>query len=419
MLREAWIPAESAAIVPAGILRVRPVEIAESKMKSLWCRNAELLVIALLCAGFSGCSDDNPSGSSRPGGAEAGQPSVAYVTNGIASFWVIAEKGAMDGGREFDANVNVLMPANGVEDQRRMCQDLVAKGIDGIAISPIDPDNQGDLLAEISEHTKLITHDSDAPDSDRLCYIGMDNYTAGRMCGALVREAMPEGGSVMIFVGRLGQANARLRRQGVIDELLDRSSDSSRYDDPGAGEIKGEKYTILDTRTDGFDFGKAKAQAQDAIAKYDDLGCMVGLFAYNPPLMLDAVREADKLDQIKIVAFDEDAATLKAIAAGEMYGTVVQNPYKYGFESVRVLAALARGDESVIPEGGFMDIPARQIRRDNVEEFSAELERLTASNVEAPNTDDAAADDASAADSDAEPASDTEPDSDTVTEAAK
>lgn len=342
-----------------------------------------LLGMALLagCADSAVTEEDGASGGDGPTPkkmVEDGEkPSVAYVTNGIASFWVIAEKGAKDAAEEFDADVNVLMPPNGVEDQKRMCQDMLAQGIDGLAISPIDPDNQGDLLAEISELTNLVTQDSDAPDSDRLCYIGMDNYTAGRMCGDLVKEAMPDGGSVMIFVGRLGQANARLRRQGVIDSLMDREPDASRYDDPSAGEIKGDKYTILDTRTDGFDFGKAKAQAQDAIAKYDDLGCMVGLFAYNPPLMLDAVREANKLNEIKIVAFDEEGPTLEAIQNGEIHGTVVQNPYRYGHESVRVLAALARGDSSVIPEDRFINIPARQIRQDNVTEFWDELKRLT------------------------------------------
>ena len=332
-------------------------------------------MIWILLAGLVlvGCSETRTEKN-----AGTAPPKVAYITNGIASFWTFAEKGANDAAEEFNADVNIQMPANGVEDQKRICQDLLAQGIDGIAISPIDPDNQGDLLAEIGQRTKMITHDSDAPESERLCYIGMDNYTAGRMCGQLVKEAMPEGGSVMIFVGRLGQANSRLRRQGVIDELMDREPDESRYDEPSAGEIKGEKYTVLDTRTDGFDFGKAKAQAQDAVAKYDDLGCMVGLFAYNPPLMLDAVREAGKVGKIKIVAFDEHDRSLQGIKDKEIYGTVVQNPYKYGYESVRVLAGLANGDDSVIPEGKILYIPARQIRNDNVDAFRAELERLLA-----------------------------------------
>jgi ribose transport system substrate-binding protein len=59
--------------------------------------------------------------------------------------------------------------------------------------------------------------------------------------------------------------------------------------------IKGEKYTIVGTQTDGFDKAKAKQNAQDAISRYPDLGCMVGLFAYNPPLCLQAVREAGRV----------------------------------------------------------------------------------------------------------------------------
>lgn len=329
-----------------------------------------LFLLACLPLALAACTNSSTQQSAD------GKPTVAYVTNGIASFWVIAEKGAHAAGREHGANVEVRMPPKGISDQKRMVQELLAAGVDGIAISPIDPENQGDLFREIRERTKLITHDSDAPDSGRLCYIGMDNYQAGRMCGKLVKEALPDGGSVMLFVGRLGQLNARLRRQGVIDELLDRPHDNTRYDEPGS-ELKGEKYVILDTRTDGFDFAKAKSQAQDAIARYPDLGCMVGLFAYNPPACLEAVREADKVGKIQLVAFDEQDETLQGIVDGAIYGSIVQNPYQYGYESVRILTALAKGDESVLPEGGFLDIPAREIRKENVGGFWEELKRLT------------------------------------------
>src|SRR5262245_32098814 len=110
---------------------------------------------------------------------------VAYVTNGIDPFWTIAEKGAKDAAADpkIDVNVEVRMPPKGVEDQKRMVQELLAKNVKGIAISPIDADNQGDLMEEIATRTNLITHDSDAPKSKRLCYIGIDNYQAGRACG--------------------------------------------------------------------------------------------------------------------------------------------------------------------------------------------------------------------------------------------
>ena len=162
------------------------------------------------------------SDQAAPSQTSDDRPTVAYVTNGIASFWVIAEKGARAAAKDFDVKLEVRMPPKGTADQKRMVQDLLSRGIDGIAISPIDPDNQIDLLNEAAEQTHLITHDSDAPDSNRLCYVGMDYYIAGRMCGELVKEAIPEGGNVMIFVGRLAQLNAQQRRAGLIDELLDR-----------------------------------------------------------------------------------------------------------------------------------------------------------------------------------------------------
>ena len=115
-----------------------------------------------------------------------------------------------------------------------------------------------------------------------------------------------------------------------------------RYDAPGE-RLKGNKYSIVGTLTDQFDMAKGKANAEDAIARYPDLGCMVGLFAYNPPLCLEALKQSGKAGKIKLVAFDEADETLQAIKDGICHGTVVQNPYMYGMESVRVLSALARG----------------------------------------------------------------------------
>lgn len=339
-----------------------------------------LHIVTVLLSAFCGCR-----GATTNGGADGGadRPTVAYVTNGISSFWVIAEKGATDAADEFDVNVEIRMPPMGISDQKRMVQELLAMGVDGIAISPIDPDNQTQFLNEIAQRTNLLTHDSDAPESKRICYVGMDNYVAGRMCGKLVKEARPDGGDVMIFVGRLGQLNARQRRQGVIDELLDRDHDPNRYDAPG-GEIQGEKYTVVDTRTDLFDFAKAKSLAEDAIARYSNLCCMIGLFTYNPPQCLEAVREAGQLGKISIVGFDEATETLQAIVDGHVNGTVVQNPYRYGYDSVRILAGLARGDKSVLPPDGFLPIPARTITRENVNEFWDELNRLTGNEAQQP-----------------------------------
>lgn len=192
------------------------------------------------------------------------------------------------------------------------------------------------------------------------------------MCGQLVKEALPEGGKVMIFIGRLEQDNAKRRRQGVIDELLDRSMDPTRFDPP-AEVLKNDKYEILGTLTDQFDRVRGKQNMDDTLTAHPDLGCAVGLFVFNPPLILESLKGSGKLGEVKVVGFDEAEETVQGIIDGHVHGTVVQNPFAYGKRSIEILHALNQGDRSVIPESGFINIPARQIRKANAAEFWADL----------------------------------------------
>jgi len=334
-------------------------------------RHAALLGLLSISLGACNKSAPTEGGAASPASGEKTKK-IAFVTNGVASFWTIAAAGVKAAAQEFKIDAQTLMPAEGISDQKRMIEDLLTRGIDGIALSPIDPTNQTELINIAAKKAKVITHDSDAPQSERLLYIGMDNYKAGRMCGEMVREAMPKGGTIMIFIGRLEQDNAKRRRQGVIDAVLGRPDDSNHFDETSA-VLEGNGFKILGTLTDQFDRAKGKANAEDALAKYPDLGCMVGLFAYNPPLILEALSQSNKLGTVKLVAFDEDDATLDGIQKGNVFGTVVQDPYMYGYKSVEVLAGLLNGKPAPGGAEKFLDIPARKIRKENVVEFRTQL----------------------------------------------
>jgi ribose transport system substrate-binding protein len=320
-------------------------------------RLAGLAMVAALAA--TGCGDRQTARQPSAG------PDYAFITNGVADFWNIGKAGAERAADHLGVGVTVIMPAS-ITDQTRKVEDLLTRGTGGIAISPINPANQGEILAKAAAATNLITHDSDAPDSPRRVYIGMDNYEAGILCGKLVREALPEGGKVMLFIGRLDQDNSQRRRQGCVDGILGREPDATRRDGPGdvLTSVDG-KYTILGTMTDQFDRAKAKANAEDALLRHADVAAMVGLFEYNPPLILEALERAGRLREVKVIAFDESQAVLQGIADGTVVGTVVQNPFQYGYRSVEVLHALAAGQLDAIPESRFVNIPARVVLADD------------------------------------------------------
>jgi ribose transport system substrate-binding protein len=114
----------------------------------------------------------------------------------------------------------------------------------------------------------------------------------------------------------------------------------------------------------------------DSVEKYPDIAGLVGLWAYNGPAILNAVREAGKVGKIKIVAFDEDDQTLAGVKDGSIHGTVVQQPYEFGYQAIKLLSEILAGDRSGIPASRQLFIPTLIIKKENVDEFAARVAAL-------------------------------------------
>ena len=284
---------------------------------------------------------------------------IAFITNNAADFWTIARKGTEKADAELaDVEVEFRLGDGTAAAQKRILDDLLAKGVDGIAISPVDPANQTAMLNDAAKQALVFTHDSDAPDSKRECYVGTDNVAAGRQAGDLIKEALPQGGRIAIFVGKLDARNAQERLQGI------------------KASIAGSTIDIIDVRTDDTDSVRAKANVSEMLVGHPEVAALVGLWSYNGPAILNAVRDAGRVGQVKIVAFDEDDETLTGVKSGAIVGTVVQQPYEFGYQSVTLLEKALTGDRSGIPPGHQVFIPTRVIRQNNVDEFKTSLAQL-------------------------------------------
>lgn len=317
-------------------------------------RNAKLIFGFLLVLIFlisAGCN-------SSPGGGSGKK--LAFVTNNASDFWTIARRGTEKADEELaDVTVEFKIPSDGTAaEQKRIIDDLLAKGIDGIAISPVDPANQTELINQTSKQALVVTQDSDAPNSERAVYVGTDNVAAGRQAGQLLKEALPDGGKIVVFVGKLDAQNAKERLQGIKEE------------------IAGTKIEIIDTRTDDADHARAKANAADALVKYPEASVFVGLWSYNGPAILNAIKEANKVGKVKIVCFDEEDQTLAGVKAGEIVGTVVQQPYEFGYQAIKIMKQILDGDRSGIPATKQAFVPTLIIKQNNVDEFTAKLKTL-------------------------------------------
>jgi ribose transport system substrate-binding protein len=334
--------------------RYSPVVIFKAAMKECVVQRIVVSIVCLVSVS-AGCRPGATNEARTPGTIK-----LAFVTNNAADFWTIARRGVEKADAELSAvETEFRLTSDGTAgEQQRVVDDLLTKGVAGIAISPVDPANQVAMIDSAAKQAIVFTQDSDAPQSQRTLYIGTDNLAAGRQAGQLIREALPAGGSVMLFVGKLDAQNARERVQGIRDALA------------------GSNIRILDVRTDDVDDVRAKANAADTLVRYPDIKALVGLWSYNGPAILNAVREAGKVGQVKIVAFDEADETLAGISAGAIEATVVQQPYEFGYQAIHKLAQAARGDRSFIPASKQIIVPTLVVNRGNVEEFTKRINEL-------------------------------------------
>jgi ribose transport system substrate-binding protein len=334
-------------------------------IKRTWIPLAWLGGLSLLAAGCGSGTDSSSTsttttGSGPSASADANKPlELAFVTNGASDFWKIAQAGTEKAASELKGvTVDFKIPPNGTPDEQKQIIDgLLVKGVNGIAISVSDPANQTQYLkSDVAPKTLLITQDSDAADSDRKCYIGTDNEAAGKQAGEALKKALPNGGKVRLFVGVMDAENAKDRVKGIKEA------------------IAGTKIEIVgDPVTDNKDKQKAIANVSDVLTTTPDIAGLVGIWSYNGPAILNAVKQANKVGKVKIVAFDEEDDTLNGIASGAIEATVVQQPFEFGYEAVTNMTKYLRGDTSIFPANKLVYVPTKVIDKASVAEFKAQL----------------------------------------------
>lgn len=335
------------------------------KNRLIYVSMAALIALAFSgCSGGSSASSDTGGSTSAPSGGSKGGGKhfkIAFVTNNSSDYWTIARKGFEKAKAELpNDDLDFRMPTDGTAaTQKSIVDELVANKVDGMAISPVDPANQTDMINDAVKGGMVVfTQDSDAPNSNRACYIGTDNVAAGRQLGEELKKSLPNGGKVYAFVGKKDAQNAKDRLQGVMDA------------------IKGTNITLVDVRTDDTDHTKAKSNVSDVLVKDPDVAGLIGIWSYNGPAIYSAVQDANKVGKVKICCFDEEDQTLAGIKAGAIDATIVQQPFEFGYTAMKMLDAYLNGDKSGVPANKLDVIPTLVIHKAEVDDFKTKLDKL-------------------------------------------
>ena len=239
----------------------------------------------------------------------------------------------------------------GGDEQAQIVADLVAKGVDGIAVSPSNAAAMAAALRDAqAAGIPVLTFDSDLLPEDkalRIAYVGTHNYDIGANIAKVIKEKKPEGGTICIQSGGAAAANHNERMQGVRDTLAGVER----------GQPPGERLTGQNgwTEVDGCplytndDFPLAAQQEEDILNKYPDLDAFVatGGFAQFLPDAYKNMMEPNK-DRIAsgavvIGTADTLPMQLDALKAGLGTVNVGQRPFEMGYKSMLFLKDIKDG----------------------------------------------------------------------------
>ena len=229
--------------------------------------------------------------------------------------------------------LEVQSPAQETDKERQfaLIQDVTARGVEAILVTPADSKGIVPALKQAQEKGILIINlDNrvDAPTAksagvELAAYVGADNLEGGRLAGQSMVEALSGGGKVAVLEGIRGTDNAERRKQGFTEA------------------VNGKLEIVSDTAE--WDTQKAYAKFQSMLAKHGDLQ---GLFCANDKMAvgaLKAIDEAGKGGKITVIGYDNIPDVQPHLASGKLHATIEQHPDLMGKYGVRAAVGILNG----------------------------------------------------------------------------
>ena len=272
----------------------------------------------------------------QEGGVPATRRQVALVAKSTETeFWRSVFAGAEAAAAEYNLELSIAGPET-EEDyaaQNEMVQEAVAQGAEAIVFSAIDYENNAGAIEEaIRAGVRVVAIDSGVNADGVSTYIGTDNYAAGRQAAQAALDAMAEDVKVGIVNFDVNSANGQERERGAREA----------FEESGRAEI----VSVINT------LAEAEDACEGTVAMLQDHPEINALLAFNEPTTVGAAQAVEQLgrtEEIWLVGFDSNVASVDAMQTGAVDALVVQNPYAMGYLGVESAYRLLAGQKADVP----------------------------------------------------------------------
>lgn len=285
--------------------------------------------------------------------ASSGEPLYVFLPKGLDNpYWDNCRKGMEAKAEELGVNAEFIGPEKSDATlQVGVIESVIARNPAAIAISPNDPATVNELIDKATDQgIKVITWDADAPDSERILYIGTDNYNAGATAAETLSKVLGGEGKVAILNGALTALNAQQRTQGFKDWMAKNA--------PG--------IEIVDDQPTNDDANTSASVAEAILQAHPDLAAFYGVTGNGVPGAGVAVKGANKCGEVHIVGFDVVPQGIELMRGGCVDALISQRPYGMTAQALEVMIGLVDGQDY---DTTNIDTGVEVVYPDGLEEF--------------------------------------------------
>jgi ribose transport system substrate-binding protein len=228
----------------------------------------------------------------------------------------------------------------------QLVEDLINKGVAGIAISPSNAPAMANMLKAKKPSMPIMTIDADLQPEDRglrKTYLGTENYQMGVKMAQHLKGLKPGGGSVCLQLGNVAANNINERAAGFRDTIAGAKKTEKLTGQGGWTEIAGcPLYTNDDIST-------ANQQMADTFTANPDLDAFIlvgGWAQFGPEAYASNLSQVKaKLDAKKLIVIAGDTLPpqMDALKAGHSHAQIGQRPFEMGYRAPSVLIDLING----------------------------------------------------------------------------
>lgn len=256
---------------------------------------------------------------------------VAVIPKVAVPFFDDCNKGAAEAAKAAGVNYQWVVPQNTQgSTQVKILEDLMARKVDGIAISVNEPKSvEAAIKKAVAGGIKVLTFDSDSAKSGRSLYIGTINEAAGETMGESMAKALDGKGEVAIVTGQLGATNLNERIAGIKKSL-------AKY--PGV--------KLVATEGTEDDLARAVSVDEALLRGHPGLKGIFGVSQVGGPSVAKVMATKEfgfKKNAVKVFAFDDLPDTVRGVKDGYIQGIMVQRPVTMGKLAVENLVAQING----------------------------------------------------------------------------